>query len=78
MKVTGILLVLSAILALTHAQYFGDYNCVEGRDVFVHLFEWRWADVARECEEYLADAGFCAVQVSIVKGSRVKITCKVQ
>ncbi|HVU51936.1 MAG TPA: alpha-amylase family protein [Polyangia bacterium] len=32
--------------------------------VFVHLFEWRWTDVARECEAYLGPAGFAAVQVS--------------
>jgi alpha-amylase len=32
--------------------------------VFVHLFEWRWADVAKECEAYLGPAGFAAVQVS--------------
>ena len=33
-------------------------------DVFVHLFEWRWADVATECEQVLGPAGFAAVQVS--------------
>ncbi|WP_325309411.1 alpha-amylase family protein [Longimicrobium sp.] len=33
-------------------------------DVFVHLFEWRWADVAAECENVLGPAGFAAVQVS--------------
>ncbi len=32
--------------------------------VFVHLFEWRWDDVARECEEYLGPNGFAAVQIS--------------
>src|SRR6516162_6295769 len=32
--------------------------------VFVHLFEWRWTDVAKECEAYLGPAGFAAVQVS--------------
>ena len=32
--------------------------------VFVHLFEWRWADVARECEEFLGPNGYDAVQVS--------------
>ena len=31
---------------------------------FVHLFEWRWTDVARECETYLGPNGFAAVQVS--------------
>jgi len=33
-------------------------------DVFVHLFEWKWTDVARECEGVLGPAGFKAVQVS--------------
>jgi len=33
-------------------------------DVFVHLFEWRWTDVASECEGVLGPAGFAAVQVS--------------
>lgn len=33
-------------------------------DVFVHLFEWRWPDVAAECESVLGPAGYAAVQVS--------------
>ncbi|HEX6746930.1 MAG TPA: alpha-amylase family protein [Longimicrobium sp.] len=33
-------------------------------DVFVHLFEWRWTDIATECETVLGPAGFAAVQVS--------------
>ena len=33
-------------------------------DVFVHLFEWRWPDIASECEARLGPAGFKAVQVS--------------
>lgn len=33
-------------------------------DVFVHLFEWRWTDIATECESVLGPAGFEAVQVS--------------
>ncbi len=32
--------------------------------VFVHLFEWRWADIATECETYLGPNRFAAVQVS--------------
>lgn len=34
------------------------------RTVMVHLFEWKWADIARECEEYLGPNGFAAIQVS--------------
>ena len=33
-------------------------------DVFVHLFEWKWTDIATECENVLGPAGFAAVQVS--------------
>jgi len=33
-------------------------------DVFVHLFEWKWTDVASECESVLGPSGFKAVQVS--------------
>lgn len=33
-------------------------------DVSVHLFEWRWSDIANECEQTLGPAGFTAVQVS--------------
>jgi alpha-amylase len=33
-------------------------------DVAVHLFEWKWTDIARECETVLGPAGVAAVQVS--------------
>ncbi len=33
-------------------------------DVFVHLFEWRWADIARECETFLGPVGYAAAQIS--------------
>lgn len=33
-------------------------------DVFVHLFEWKWTDIATECEQVLGPAGWKAVQVS--------------
>jgi alpha-amylase len=31
---------------------------------FVHLFEWTWTDIAKECELFLGPKGFAAVQVS--------------
>jgi alpha-amylase len=33
-------------------------------DVAVHLFEWRWTDIAAECENVLGPAGVKAVQIS--------------
>jgi alpha-amylase len=35
-----------------------------GGDVFVHLFDWKWTDIATECETVLGPSGFAAVQVS--------------
>jgi alpha-amylase len=38
---------------------------------FVHLFEWKWDDIAYECEEFLGPAGYKAVQVSPPNEHRV-------
>ena len=32
--------------------------------VFVQMFEWRWSDLAQECEQHLGPAGYAAVQTS--------------
>lgn len=55
------LLVLAAIFGLSAAQY--DPHFKDGRTAIVHLFEWRWEDIALECERYLAPNGFGGVQV---------------
>ncbi|MDJ0797844.1 MAG: alpha-amylase family protein [Calothrix sp. MO_167.B12] len=34
------------------------------RTVFVHLFEWKWTDIAQECENSLGPKGYSAVQIS--------------
>ena len=36
-----------------------------GKQVIVHLFEWSWDAIARECEEVLGPKGFCGVQVIV-------------
>ncbi|XP_032776971.2 alpha-amylase [Daphnia magna] len=43
----------------------GQYNpnC-DGKQVIVHLFEWKWTDIAAECERFLGPAGYCGFQVS--------------
>jgi len=45
------------------ATYRASGHAVSG-DVFVHLFEWPWKDVATECETQLWPKGFKAVQIS--------------
>lgn len=37
---------------------------VTPRTAFVHLFEWKWTDIAQECEQFLGPKGFAGVQVS--------------
>lgn len=39
-------------------------NQWENRSTIVHLFEWKWTDIARECEEFLAPKGYGGVQIS--------------
>jgi hypothetical protein len=54
---------VSALIAGVPAQYYGNYYCQSGRDVVVHLFEWKWTDIEKECS-WLAANDFCAVQVT--------------
>ena len=37
--------------------------CQGNRQPIVHLFEWPWKDIAKECEEHLGPKGYCGVQV---------------
>ncbi|MED5526899.1 MAG: carbohydrate-binding module family 20 domain-containing protein [Pseudomonadota bacterium] len=55
MKVSA-LWCLAAGLSLASAQ--------SQAGAFVHLFEWKWTDVAQECEQFLGPKGYSAVQVS--------------
>jgi alpha-amylase len=41
-----------------------DPATVNGRSVYVHLFEWKWNDIAAECERFLGPKGFGGVQIS--------------
>lgn len=41
-------------------------NFADGRTGIVHLFEWKFADVANECERWLGPKGFAGVQLSPV------------
>lgn len=75
------LLKLSAtVLIFCHIVYGTNKepNMVSGRSVIVHLFEWRFDDIAEECETFLGPRGYGGVQTSpvnehgIVFGDTVK------
>jgi alpha-amylase len=61
-RLLGSFALLAVLVASVSAQYFGNYYCRSGRDVVVHLFEWKWTDIEKECS-WLATNNFCAVQV---------------
>ncbi|MEM1251310.1 MAG: alpha-amylase family protein [Cyanobacteria bacterium P01_H01_bin.21] len=42
----------------------GRQPLASSRSVVVQLFEWRWSDVAQECETWLGPYGYGAVQIS--------------
>jgi alpha-amylase len=66
-------LTLLAVIFLSHAALaaYTDPHWRAGRSTMVHLMDWRWADVANECESYLAPNGFAGVQVSPVNEHNV-------
>lgn len=43
---------------------FSKPHFVKGHEGIVQLFEWKWNDIAIECESFLAPRGFGGVQVS--------------
>ncbi|KAG7210989.1 hypothetical protein KM043_016358 [Ampulex compressa] len=49
---------LTAISAYKNPQY------VDGRTTMVHLFEWKYKDIAEECEKFLGPKGYGGVQTS--------------
>ncbi|CAG9766805.1 unnamed protein product [Ceutorhynchus assimilis] len=57
--------VLLALLFCTSAALAQhDAHWVDGRNTIVHLFEWKWSDIAAECENFLSKKGFAGVQIS--------------
>lgn len=49
-------------LAFVSGQW--DPHWLPNRSGMVHLFEWKWSDIAKECEDYLAPHGYGGVQIS--------------
>ncbi|KAK7100027.1 alpha-amylase-like [Littorina saxatilis] len=60
MLLTGLMLLS---LGTARAAYH-EPNCAPGRSAITHLFEWRWDDIADECERFLGPYGYCGIQIS--------------
>lgn len=57
-------LLLAALLLAADSLAQREPNFAPNRSNIVHLFEWKWNDIADECENFLAPKGYGAVQVS--------------
>lgn len=62
---------LTIISHLTKSQF--DPQFVEDRTTMVHLFEWKWNDIALECERFLGPRGFGGVQVLAINWYNIPI-----
>lgn len=56
------LIFLTSLFALSYSQL--NPYWLDGRNTIVHLFEWKWTDIADECERFLGPRGFAGVQIS--------------
>ena len=48
-----------------------DPHFIGNRQGIVHLFEWKWLDIAEECEDFLGPKGFGGVQTSPVNENAI-------
>lgn len=64
-----LILILSTYLAsgtlADEYNYFTPTKTGNPGGVLVHLFEWRFDDIAKECEQFLGPKGYAGVQVSL-------------
>ncbi|CAH0398446.1 unnamed protein product [Chilo suppressalis] len=60
-----LLLWLCTTLAVgVYCDHHDRTNMLPDRTTIVHLFEWKWRDIADECERFLAPKGYGGVQIS--------------
>lgn len=61
-------LLASTVLAVTTDTFNGSNRPSTGEPggVIVQLFEWKYDDIANECETFLSTNGFAGVQVTYI------------
>ncbi|XP_061715723.1 alpha-amylase-like isoform X3 [Cydia pomonella] len=57
-------LILLSLLGAVVCDHHSRTNQLPDRSTIVHLFEWKYKDIADECERFLAPKGFGGVQIS--------------
>ncbi|KAL0838998.1 hypothetical protein ABMA28_016995 [Loxostege sticticalis] len=57
-------LMACCLIRAAYSDHHDRTNQLPDRSTIVHLFEWKWRDIADECERFLAPKGFGGVQIS--------------
>lgn len=57
-------LAIAFLASFAHGGTYDPPQTLPDRRVMVHLFEWKWTDIANECETFLAKYKYGAVQIS--------------
>jgi alpha-amylase len=58
---TILLITISTVTAAPNQHQ--NIHGVQGRDTIAFLFQWKWTDIAQECEQFLSKWGYAAVRV---------------
>lgn len=61
--------ILFITIAAVNAQFVTHFY--PNHSTIVHLFEWKWNDIAKECEEFLGPNGYGGVQLSPVNENAI-------
>lgn len=66
LKSNNMMLILVAVLCVNAVLAQHDPHFEDGRNTIVHLFEWKWSDIANECENFLSKKAYAGVQVQTI------------
>lgn len=58
------------LLAVANVQGQHDPHFWGGHSGIVHLFEWKFSDIAEECERFLGPRGYGGIQVKLRYGGK--------
>ena len=64
-KIFLLVIILQVVQHINASDEYKDPQYVNGRTTMVHLFEWKFKDIALECERFLGPLGYAAVQVRL-------------
>ena len=62
-KIFLLAIILQVFQHINASDDYKNPHYLDGRTTMVHLFEWKFKDIALECKKFLGPNGYAAVQV---------------